>query len=131
MDLTLSEKREIVFAELKLKKQIRALFRVVSVEEMEEMASRFQSVVDEMRLEEAKMALESEKARLEKEGRIDEVLSQIDLSGVDLESLVKVARSKKTRAKYYKDGHFWTGLGRRPLAFKGLTSAELEKYRVK
>ncbi|EGA8339571.1 H-NS family nucleoid-associated regulatory protein [Edwardsiella piscicida] len=126
--LSVGERRELVIAELKRKHRIRTLFKGLPVSEVREIIERMQGVCDELEVE-CKRREEDEK---ERRSRAEKIMNDMISSGVDIEFLSEVFTSKSegSNAKYVKDGITWSGYGRRPEAFKGLTDIELERFRI-
>ena len=130
-NLTVAQRRELVFSELKRKRKIRIIFKDCPVSDMAEMLERFKSVLDERIAEEEEKAAKD--AELKKEA--ENILSEMAQKGIDVELLKELQQQQgssgtaASKVKYVKDGTTWTGQGRRPAPFKGLSDYELEKYR--
>lgn len=129
-NLTISQRRELVFSELKRKSKIRIIFKDCPVSDMSEMLERFRSVLNE-RIQEEEEKAERE-ALLKKDAQ--HILSEMAEKGIDVDLLREVQQQgsstdSSSKVKYVKDGSTWTGKGRRPPPFKGLSDYELEKYR--
>lgn len=126
---TVAHRRELVFSELKRKSKIRIIFKDFPVADMAEILERFKSVLNErITEEEERIANDSE---LKKSA--ENILSEMAERGIDVELLKELQQQRgyfaSSRVRYVKDGATWTGLGRRPAPFKGLSDYELEKYR--
>lgn len=128
-NLSVTQRRDLVFSEFKRKSKIRIIFKDCPISDMAEMLERFKAVLDERIAEEEEKAARD--AELKKEA--ENILSEMALKGINVELLKEVqlgySGSAVAKAKYVKDGITWTGQGRRPAPFKGLSDYELEKYR--
>lgn len=131
MNLTVTQRRELVLSEFKRKSRIRIIFKDCPVSDMTEMLERFKSVLDE------RIAEEEEKAAREAELKKDaeSILIEMAEKGIDVDLLREVQQGQSStspgtaKVKYVKDGATWSGQGRRPAPFKGLSDYELERYR--
>lgn len=129
-NLTVHQRRDLVLSVLKRKSRVRTIFADVSVEELKEILERLEGVLEEKIVEDKERA-EKDAARIEKSISI---LREMEELGVDIETLKKVKSQQEltrsgAKVKYVKDGSSWSGQGRRPAAFKGLSDIELEQYR--
>lgn len=128
-NLTVHQRRKLILSELKRKSRVRTIFRDLSVEELTEILERVQDVLAER--------IQEEKERAEREAAIKEkavsILKEMEEKGVDIKTLKEIQDQRDStsgsKVRYVKDGATWTGQGRRPAAFKGLSDLELEKYR--
>lgn len=128
-NLTVHQRRELILSELKRKSRVRTIFRDLSVEELTDILERVKDVLAER--------VEEEKERAEREAAIKEravsILKEMEATGVDIKTLKEIQERLESaggsKVRYVKDGATWSGQGRRPAAFKGLTDLELEKYR--
>lgn len=132
-NLSLNRKRELIVAEFKRKHKVRSIFRDFPVDELSEIVDRLKGVLDERIKEEA----EREAKEAEKQARARLILQDMENQGIDFEVLQQVRDQQSqhhaggsSKTKYIKDGVSWTGQGRRPAPFKGLSDFELEKHRV-
>lgn len=121
--LPASTRRELVLSELKRKNSIRTLFRNVPPDEIGAIIERLQGV-----REEVMMAQRAEKPQRDKYHK--ELLSQAIKGGLEPKQ-IEALLLKRESSQYYKDGRFWSGKGRRPVPFSGLSLKELESYRVR
>ena len=132
-NLALNHKRELIVAEFKRKHKVRAIFRDFPVDELSEIVDRLKGVLDErVKEEEERKAKEAEK-----QARARSILQDMESQGIDFQVLQEVRDQQNqqrsggsSKTKYIKDGVSWTGHGRRPAPFKGLSDFELEKHRV-
>lgn len=128
-NLTVTQRRELVFSEFKRKSKIRIIFKDCPVSDMSEMLDRFKAVLEERIQEEEEKA--AREAFLKKEA--ESILTDMAKKGIDVELLREIQQGSSSatsaKVKYIKDGITWTGQGRRPAPFKGLSDYELEKYR--
>ena len=128
-NLAIHQRRELILSEFKRKSRVRTIFRDLSVEELTEILERVQDVLAER--------IQEEKERAEREAAIKEkavsILKEMEEKGVDIKTLKEIQGQRDStsgsKVRYVKDGATWTGQGRRPAAFKGLSDLELEKYR--
>lgn len=128
-NLSVHQRRELILSEFKRKSRVRTIFRDLSVEELAEILERVQDVLAER--------VQEEKERAEKEAVIMEkavsILKDMEAKGVDIKTLKEIQEQREStsgsKVRYVKDGATWTGQGRRPAPFKGLSDLELEKYR--
>src|SRR5690606_1891009 len=108
-NLPARERRNFILSELQRKSRIRVIFSGVEVKELKSLVSRLNQVIDEMEQDENVDDLcESERERLQRTASM--------LKGLNI--------------KYFKDGKPWSGKGRRPTEFKGLSLPALQNYRV-
>ena len=128
INLSASERREVVISELKRKNRVLILMRGLPLNEFREIISRLEAVYSELELE------QKNKEELERTRRIEaeKIISDMNARGVDIEYLneIIVGKSELDNARYIKDGVPWSGQGHRPEVFKGLGAVELERYRV-
>lgn len=128
---TMSQRRFFIVPEFKRKSRVRTIFRDVSARELEEILGRIQEVLAEKKAEEAKRD-EEDSQRME---RASKILKEMDEQGVDLNILQELMAqppentSSGAKVRYIKDGVPWSGMGRRPEAFKGLSDLDLERFR--
>jgi len=128
---TMSQRRFFIVPEFKRKSRVRTIFRDVSARELEEILGRIQEVLAEKKAEEAKRD-EEDSQRME---RASKILKEMDEQGVDLNTLQELMAqppentSSGAKVRYIKDGVPWSGMGRRPEAFKGLSDLDLERFR--
>jgi DNA-binding protein H-NS len=129
-NLSVTQRRELLFSEFKRKSRIRALFKDCPVPDMTEMLDRFTAVLDERVQEENEKA--AKEAELQEHAK--SILDDMAKKGIDIDKLKEIQQGANafggSKAKYLKDGVTWTGQGRRPQPFKGLSDLELEKHRV-
>lgn len=129
LNLSSSQRRDLVFSELKRKSRLRVIFKDCPFSEMEEIFERFKAVLDERRQEEQER--DARDVRLAKEAQ--SILGKMAEKGIDIDVLTdlheKGVGGLNTKVKYIKDGVTWSGKGRRPQPFKGLSDYELERYR--
>lgn len=129
--LTVNDRRDVVLSELKRKSKIRTIFKECPSSEMEEMLVRLKSVYEEKLAEEALHKEKQEKLQR----KAQNILMEMEEQGIDVELLREMQLKQHSltaelpKVKYIKDGATWSGLGRRPTPFKGLSDFELEKYR--
>jgi DNA-binding protein H-NS len=129
--ITLNQRRELVFSELKRKNKIRTIFKDCDVSEIKEIFERFKAVYEERLEEEALKKKKDEELKKEAQS----ILNEMEEKGINVELLRELQMKQNpssvpaAKVKYIKDGATWSGQGRRPLAFKGLSDFELEKYR--
>ena len=108
-NLPARERRNFILSELQRKSRIKVIFSGVEVKELRSLVDRLNQVIDEMEQEESDDLLcESEKEKLQ---RTTSMLKDLNI-------------------KYFKDGKSWSGKGRRPPEFKGLSLPALQNYRV-
>lgn len=127
--MPLSKKRELIFSEFRRKHRITNLFRECPFDELKDMVDRFQQVYEER----LKLEKEKEAERRIKEEKVRAILKQMEEEGVEFDALAKIREQllvESGRYKFVKDGALWTGQGRRPAPFKGLSPAELEHFRI-
>lgn len=130
--LNLQQLRNLVITELKRKSRVRLLLRDCSSDEISDMGDRLLAIAEERRSEEraAELHLESIKTSV---GELQESLkANPGLSKRLAEAFTDVNGEgmEKAAAKYFRDGVYWSGRGRRPKKFVGLSKLELEKYRI-
>ncbi|AYM89021.1 MAG: DNA-binding protein [Rheinheimera sp.] len=129
--LTTNQRRDVVLSELKRKSKIRTIFKDCEASEIKEILDRIESVFEEKYAEETLKKQNHEKMQ----ERAQSILSEMEEKGIDMELLQELQFKKDSlsvpppKVKYMKDGASWSGLGRRPTPFKGLSDYELEKYR--
>lgn len=130
-NLTVAQRRDLVFSELKRKSKIRIIFKDCPISDMADMLERFKSIFDERIAEEEKKAAKDAEIRKEAES----ILTEMEKKGINVELLKELQQQQSSsgnavsKVKYVKDGTTWTGQGRRPAPFKGLSDYELERYR--
>lgn len=128
--MTANQRREVVLSELKRKNKIKTLFKDCSVAEMSDIIERLQSFLEEKKIEENERFAREDELRKEAQAILDEMMQK----GINVELLKDLQQqaeqnSTGSKVKYVKDGLTWSGQGRRPTPFKGLSDYELEKYR--
>lgn len=123
-----------VLAVLKRKNKIKYVCQDLTLIELKNVISRLQELYDERAEEESKNAeLRNEQSRLTM-GKLSELLDE----GIELDFIEQMIAEKKDNSTndesqtiYEKDGVGWSGRGRRPKVFQGLSPAELEQFRIK
>lgn len=122
-------------------RSLRAMARDVDFDTLEDMASKLNSVVEEMRADAEREAAEREKRDEKKR----EILKLISEEGFSVEELAgnAVAGTKQRKKReplqakyqYDKDGvtHYWTGQGRKPLPIQAALDAgkSLDDFLIK
>ncbi|ABO92358.1 hypothetical protein KAM338_46170 [Aeromonas caviae] len=128
INLSASERRELVISELKRKHRVLILMRGIPLHEFREIIERLEAVYSELESDQ-KNRDELDKIR---RAEAEKIIIDMNARGVDIQYLneVIVGKSESDNAKYIKDGVPWSGQGRRPDVFKGLSAVELERYRV-
>ncbi|HGE8242369.1 DNA-binding protein [Aeromonas veronii] len=128
INLSASERRELVISELKRKHRVLILMRGIPLHEFREIIERLEAVYSELESDQ-KNRDELDKIR---RAEAEKIIIDMNARGVDIQYLneVIVGKSESDNAKYIKDGVPWSGQGRRPDVFKGLGAVELERYRV-
>ncbi|MCB5162611.1 H-NS family nucleoid-associated regulatory protein [Marinomonas algarum] len=130
-NLTVTQRREICFSELKRRSRIRTLFKDYPIEEMREMIDRLEAVLEEKIKEEEMLLIKKAEAIKEAEA----IIREMEKKGIDIRDIEQAIKRKtdnqvsEETAKYVKDGKRWGGRGRRPAEFRGLSDYELEKHR--
>lgn len=128
INLSASERRELVISELKRKHRVLILMRGIPLHEFREIIERLEAVYSELESD------QKNRDELDKIRRAEAETIIIDMyaRGVDIQYLNEIifGKSESDNAKYIKDGVPWSGQGRRPDVFKGLGAVELERYRV-
>ena len=128
INLSASERRELVISELKRKHRVLILMRGIPLHEFREIIERLEAVYSELESDQ-KNRDELDKIR---RAEAEKIIIDMNARGVDIQYLneIIVGKSESDNAKYIKDGVPWSGQGRRPDVFKGLGAVELERYRV-
>lgn len=128
INLSASERRELVISELKRKHRVLILMRGIPLHEFREIIDRLEAVYSELESDQ-KNRDELDKIR---RAEAEKIIIDMNARGVDIQYLneIIVGKSESDNAKYIKDGVPWSGQGRRPDVFKGLGAVELERYRV-
>ena len=128
INLSASERRELVISELKRKHRVLILMRGIPLHEFREIIERLEAVYSELESDQ-KNRDELDKIR---RAEAEKIIIDMNARGVDIQYLneIIVGKSESDNAKYIKDGVPWRGQGRRPDVFKGLGAVELERYRV-
>lgn len=128
INLSASERRELVISELKRKHRVLILMRGIPLHEFREIIERLEAVYSELESDQ-KNRDELDKIR---RAEAEKIIIDMNARGVDIQYLneIIVGKSESDNAKYIKDGVPWSGQGRRPDVFKGLSAVELERYRV-
>jgi DNA-binding protein H-NS len=128
-NFSVSKRRELIFSEFKRRNKLRVIFKDCPVGDMSEMLERFEAIHKE-RLEEERLK-NKEEYNLQIEA--EKILKNMEEQGIDLGFLKdikeKMSRSEIAKVKYVKGGVTWSGQGRRPAPFKGLSDIELERFR--
>ncbi|MFC6674034.1 hypothetical protein [Marinobacterium aestuariivivens] len=130
-NLNVNQRRDLVVSELKRKSKIRAIFKDCPVSELSSILERMQAVFEE-RIQEDEEKAAREAVLMEKAQSVFQVMAE---KGIDIETLREIQKQQDTtsaihpKVKYIKDGVPWSGQGRRPAPFKGLSDFDLEKYR--
>ena len=128
INLSASERRELVISELKRKHRVLILMRGIPLHEFREIIERLEAVYSELESDQ-KNRDELDKIR---RAEAEKIIIDMNARGVDIQYLneIIVGKSESDNAKYIKDGVPWSGQGRRPDVFNGLGAVELERYRV-
>ena len=128
INLSASERRELVISELKRKHRVLILMRGIPLHEFREIIERLEAVYSELESDQ-KNRDELDKIR---RAEAEKIIIDMNARGVDIQYLneIIVGKSESDNAKYIKDGVPWSGQGRRPGVFIGLGAVELERYRV-
>ena len=128
INLSASERRELVISELKRKHRVLILMRGIPLHEFREIIERLEAVYSELESDQ-KNRDELDKIR---RAEAEKIIIDMNARGVDIQYLNEIifGKSESDNAKYIKDGVPWSGQGRRPDVFKGLGAVELERYRV-
>ena len=128
INLSASERRELVISELKRKNRVIILMKGLPLHEFREIIERLEAVYLELESEQ-KSRDELEKIR---RAEAEKIIDDMNARGVDIQYLneIIVGKSESDNAKYIKDGVPWSGQGRRPDVFKGLGAVELGKVRI-
>ncbi|WP_148612724.1 DNA-binding protein, partial [Aeromonas sobria] len=126
INLSASERRELVISELKRKHRVLILMRGIPLHEFREIIERLEAVYSELESDQ-KNRDELDKIR---RAEAEKIIIDMNARGVDIQYLneIIVGKSESDNAKYIKDGVPWSGQGRRPDVFKGLGAVELERY---
>lgn len=125
--LSVHQRRELILAEFKRKSRVRTIFRDVPIHEFRDIVSRLTDLLDERVREEEERAVADEARR----AIAMTALKDLQEQGIDFNMLKEVQEqsSPGAQARYVKDGVPWTGQGRRPAPFKGLSALQLERFR--
>ena len=128
INLSASERRELVISELKRKHRVLILMRGIPLHEFREIIDRLEAVYSELESDQ-KNRDELDKIR---RAEAEKIIIDMNARGVDIQYLneIIVGKSESDNAKYIKDGVPWSGQGRRPDVFKGLGAVALERYSV-
>ena len=128
INLSASERRELVISELKRKHRVLILMRGIPLHEFREIIDRLEAVYSELESDQ-KNRDELDKIR---RAEAEKIIIDMNARGVDIQYLneIIVGKSESDNAKYIKDGVPWSGQGRRPDGFKGLGAVELGKVRI-
>lgn len=128
INLSASERRELVISELKRKHRVLILMRGIPLHEFREIIDRLEAVYSELESDQ-KNRDELDKIR---RAEAEKIIIDMNARGVDIQYLneIIVGKSESDNAKYIKDGVPWSGQGRRPDVFKGLGAVELGKVRT-
>ncbi|MBJ7592923.1 DNA-binding protein [Aeromonas veronii] len=128
INLSASERRELVISELKRKHRVLILMRGIPLHEFREIIDRLEAVYSELESDQ-KNRDELDKIR---RAEAEKIIIDMNARGVDIQYLneIIVGKSESDNAKYIKDGVPWSGQGRRPDVFKGLGAVELGKVRI-
>lgn len=123
INLSASERRELVISELKRKHRVLILMRGIPLHEFREIIERLEAVYSELESDQ-KNRDELDKIR---RAEAEKIIIDMNARGVDIQYLneIIVGKSESDNAKYIKDGVPWSGQGRRPDVFKGLGAVEL------
>ena len=111
-------------------RRLQAAVKDLSVAELEQVAEKLNTVIENKREQEAEQIRQLEK----KQALKDAILKQMQEAGLDLDDLAGDEKSTGTKYRYTDEAgteHTWTGIGRTPKVFAKLKDqGKLDNYAV-
>lgn len=113
------------------KHKVRTVLASADLKTLERIQANLTGILDVL-IEEQKKKIQ---LQLEQEASIKSMLAELTAKGISKESIlsvigVPVPVEEKPKAKYVKDGVEWSGRGKPPKVFTGLSKEELSAYQV-